>query len=226
MARGISISVAPQFYVLLAGMCVLIPLPWVMGWILAAMLHELFHCLAIWLCGMKISYLHIGPDGAKIGAGDLSGPQSVLCALAGPFGGLFTACVGGLFPQLSICAAVQSMYNLLPVYPLDAAELVDGTKAPLYVAIDAIAADHPENQVIAITNSLVKLAAGSDFYYEDLAAKYTVVDVIYKDSTFAAFKDVKFASNPAALDSYDAVQNTWCFYDANGDVELIIREVA
>ena len=119
MARGISISVAPQFYVLLAGMCVLIPLPWVMGWILAAMLHELFHCLAIWLCGMKISYLHIGPDGAKIGAGDLSGSQSVLCALAGPFGGLFTACVGGLFPQLSICAAVQSMYNLLPVYPLD-----------------------------------------------------------------------------------------------------------
>ena len=110
----------------------------------------------------------------------------------------------------------------------NAAELVDGTKAPLYVASDEIpAASDFGFKAAALGNGLVKIVRDDDsFFYEDLAAKYTVVDVIYKNSSFAAFKDVKFASNPAALEAYDSVNRVWCFLDANGDVELIIREVA
>jgi Zn-dependent protease len=45
--------------------------------------------------------------------------QEMLCALAGPLGGLSLLFLLRTFPEVAICALVQSVFNLLPVYPFD-----------------------------------------------------------------------------------------------------------
>ena len=42
-----------------------------------------------------------------------------LCALAGPVGSLLLLPLCRVFPRVAVCALVQAVYNLLPVFPLD-----------------------------------------------------------------------------------------------------------
>ena len=49
----------------------------------------------------------------------LSDGKELICALAGPAGGLILLIFARWIPRIAICAAVQALYNLLPVYPLD-----------------------------------------------------------------------------------------------------------
>lgn len=63
--------------------------------------------------------IHIGLGGAIIET-DVSGcTQELLCAIAGPFGSLLLLTLCHRFPELAICAGVQGIFNLLPIYPLD-----------------------------------------------------------------------------------------------------------
>lgn len=43
----------------------------------------------------------------------------MFCAAAGPLGSFLFARAMTFFPEASVCALVQGIYNLLPVYPLD-----------------------------------------------------------------------------------------------------------
>lgn len=126
MARSFSISVEPQFCVFIALMVMLIPLPWVVGWILAAAVHEASHCLALRICGKRIWFVSVGFSGAKIGAGELSNGQTVFCSLAGPVGASLLLAWSEHYPQLAVCALVQSAYNLLPVGSLDGGRAMYG----------------------------------------------------------------------------------------------------
>ena len=45
--------------------------------------------------------------------------KECFCALAGPCGGLLLLVFARWIPRTAICAAFQSAFNLLPVYPLD-----------------------------------------------------------------------------------------------------------
>lgn len=85
----------------------------------AALIHELGHILAVRLCGGEILSLRLNPMGAVMDTSPLSYRQEVLCALAGPAAGLFLLLFSRLFPWLGFWALVQSLYNLLPLYPLD-----------------------------------------------------------------------------------------------------------
>ena len=100
-------------------MVLLIPLKWLTAWLFSSVLHELSHCLALWICGRRIESICIGAAGAKIQSELLSDRQTVFCSLSGPVGSLFLLLVADTFPRLAVCALVQSCYNLLPVFPLD-----------------------------------------------------------------------------------------------------------
>lgn len=100
-------------------MLILIPLPWMVAWLLAALVHEFFHCITTVLFGKHIYSLVIGMNGAQIQTEPLSESESLLCALAGPFGGLLLILSAPVFPRLAVCALFQTVFNLLPVYPLD-----------------------------------------------------------------------------------------------------------
>lgn len=105
--------------ILLAASLLLLPLPWLAAAILAGLIHELFHWLAVRLCGGKISRIRIGPGGALMTAEPLTPGKQMICSLAGPASGLCLLFLGRWMPRTALCAVVQSVYNLLPILPLD-----------------------------------------------------------------------------------------------------------
>lgn len=114
-----SISVSGGFCVLLALMLLLVPLPWLFAAVVAAGFHELCHYAAIRLCVGARCRPAFFAFSARLPLPPMSRGREMICALAGPVGGLCLLLLGGWMPRLALCAAMQSIYNLLPIYPLD-----------------------------------------------------------------------------------------------------------
>lgn len=113
------ISVSLGLYFFLALLILLIPLRWLTAAIVSVAVHELFHIGAIRCFGHHICSIHIGADGARIQTPPMPLWQELLCALAGPIGGIFLLLFARWFPMLALCSGFHTLYNLLPVYPQD-----------------------------------------------------------------------------------------------------------
>lgn len=105
--------------ILLALAVLVLPIRWILAAIAAAVWHELFHVATVYLCGGSISGLTIGGNGAVMDAHPMSKGRELICSLAGPLGGFLLLLFVRWIPRTAICAAFHSLYNLLPVYPLD-----------------------------------------------------------------------------------------------------------
>lgn len=114
-----NITIEPGFCLLIAASLLVFPPNWVIAWLAAAAFHELCHCLALWFCGATIYAFRLGLNGTVIDTESLSVRQELLSALAGPLGGWSLFLFLRLAPQLAICALLQTLYNILPIYPLD-----------------------------------------------------------------------------------------------------------
>ena len=115
------VTVWPEFYIIIAASILLIPFSWLFSWFLAAVIHELFHIYTVYAFGYRIRSVRIGAAGAIIETNMESDWKNGICSLAGPIGGL---CLFGLLrwaPRLALCGLIQSIYNLIPVMPLDGA---------------------------------------------------------------------------------------------------------
>lgn len=130
--KGISVSVQPQVGVLLSAMLLLLPLRWILSWLVAAVIHELCHALAIGLCGKRIYAVQISASGAILRADALTLHQSIICSLAGPLGGFVITLFASVFPRIAVCALVQSLFNLLPIRPLDGNKVLHGISNLLF----------------------------------------------------------------------------------------------
>lgn len=97
----------------------LIPLPWLVAWFLAVMVHELGHYIALWICRIPVYSIRIKISGVRMDTGPMSAGQELICCLAGPLCGLCPLLFAEYAPRLAVCAVIQSCYNLLPLYPLD-----------------------------------------------------------------------------------------------------------
>ena len=97
----------------------IMPIEWLVAWLVAISFHEICHCFAVKLCGGKSYHLSVGFGGAIINCSELTGKCQLICLLAGPFGGLLLALLGRWFPRVALCTWVLSVYNLLPLLPLD-----------------------------------------------------------------------------------------------------------
>ncbi len=104
---------------LLALGLLILPVKWVLSWALAAAVHELFHYAAIRLLGGNVPTVALGASGAKMEMLALPPGRELLCALAGPLGGLCLVGLGRWMPTVALCALLQSLWNLLPLFPLD-----------------------------------------------------------------------------------------------------------
>lgn len=113
------ISVTPGLYFFLALLILLIPLRLLLGAMVSVAVHELCHILAIRACGVPIHSVQIGTCGATIQTQAMPLRQELVCSLAGPLGGLLLLLLARWLPVTALCAAVHSLYNLLPVYPYD-----------------------------------------------------------------------------------------------------------
>lgn len=126
-----SIQVSGGFCILLAAGLLLLPLNWLFAAMMAAALHEVCHLTAIRLCGGEVRGIRLGGHGAAIEIGDMSRGRELICALAGPLGGGSLVLLARWMPRLAVCAAAYSLYNLLPVYPLDGGRAVQCAAAML-----------------------------------------------------------------------------------------------
>lgn len=116
--RG-KVEIAPFTYILLPAALLLLPLRWVLAWVLAISIHETGHYLALRLCKVPVYGLRLSPLGVTMQVGDLQGRETVLCALAGPLFALMFTVLSPIMPCTAVCIFFQSLFNLLPVYPLD-----------------------------------------------------------------------------------------------------------
>ena len=121
MVRDFSANlyISPEACVIAAAILLLIPLPWAFALLLAALWHEVFHCFALILCRKNIQEVIIDVRGVKILTSDLSNIETFICSIAGPVGGFSTLLLSDRFPELAICGFFQSVFNLIPIYPMD-----------------------------------------------------------------------------------------------------------
>ena len=114
-----NISADRGFFPVLALMLLLFPLRFLVGVLLAALIHELGHLLALKIAGGRVLSIRLRSFGARIEAAPMSPGRTALCALAGPAAGALTIFALKSFPELALAGLVQTVFNLLPVYPLD-----------------------------------------------------------------------------------------------------------
>lgn len=119
LAGKVRIQISAGSCIFAALLLLVLPLQWVLAAMFAAGFHELCHACAVSLCGGTIKRLTLGSGGAVMEVESMTRGRELICALAGPFGGLLLLLFSRWIPRIAICAGVQSLYNLLPVYPLD-----------------------------------------------------------------------------------------------------------
>jgi len=113
------IIVKPDAYFFCALVLLLLPLQWIPAILLSSAIHELFHYVALRLCGEQVYALTIGAGGAVMDTTGLSNRKGIICTLAGPASCMFVLLFYRWFPRTCLCSVIHSLYNLLPVFPLD-----------------------------------------------------------------------------------------------------------
>ena len=117
MARKFNFS--PGIFFAIAILLLVLPFRWVFAMAIAALVHELFHLLALYLCKEMPLNASIYAGVAMIRIPEMSRKKELFCSLAGPIGSMLLLFFAPWIPRIAICAALQSSYNLLPIYPLD-----------------------------------------------------------------------------------------------------------
>ena len=117
--RPISIKIYPVFFLVIALGLILVPFQWLAAWLLAAAVHELCHIISLIICRRTLYSVKIGAFGAKIEADMPDGIFGIICAMAGPLGGLLLLICLRAAPRVALCGLLQSLYNLIPISPLD-----------------------------------------------------------------------------------------------------------
>lgn len=126
LQNNVRFIVTPGFYIYFALFIFLFPVQWVVSWAMATVVHELFHYCAISAFKIPVSAIALGADGIRLITSPMRSREEVICALAGPLGGLCLILLAKWLPYVAICALVQSIYNLLPIFPLDGGRAIRG----------------------------------------------------------------------------------------------------
>lgn len=111
-------------YFWLALLLLVLPLRWICAIVIAAAMHEMGHIFAVKAFGGDIHKFSFNWDGAVLHAHLPHRWQGVLAILAGPCVGSMLVVFGRWFPRIAIVAAAQTIFNLLPIYPLDGGRLI------------------------------------------------------------------------------------------------------
>ena len=102
----------------------ILPIQWLGAMFIAALVHELGHIVAVKAFGGKIHGFSCGWEGALILARIDSRWKEIAAILAGPCAGAVLILFVRWIPRVAILAAIQTLFNLLPIYPLDGGRLI------------------------------------------------------------------------------------------------------
>ena len=115
----VSVDISPGACIAAAVILLLVPFQWVSAWLIAAFVHECCHILALLICRNHIEEICIGFNSARIQASSMNRWKQLFCTLAGPLGASLLLLLRTSFPRIAVCAFIHSVYNLLPLLPLD-----------------------------------------------------------------------------------------------------------
>ena len=107
------------FFIFFAFLVVLIPIKWVLCWLFAQLIHEVSHIIALKCFKYNVTTVRFGCNGMEINGDFDERIPMIFCALAGPCAGIILFFVLGNRSALGLCGFCQSVFNLLPVFPLD-----------------------------------------------------------------------------------------------------------
>lgn len=113
-------------------MILLLPIRLLIASAAAAAIHELGHYCAVRFCGGAVRSIRPAAAGILMHAVVPAGPKEIVCLLAGPVAGFATLLFYRWFPLVSVCALVQSTFNMLPIYPLDGGRMLRCIATELY----------------------------------------------------------------------------------------------
>lgn len=150
-----------EFLLLCAAGLLILPLRWVAAAVLAAAIHEVCHIGAARFCGYRIQCFGIESNGMELVTGQMIWYQAVLCLAAGPAGSL--ACLlFRCYPELAFCGALQGIFNLLPIPPLDGGRMVRILTDRFCTAgrADMLCAVLKWSAVLTVTVAVLCLSAG------------------------------------------------------------------
>ena len=119
LRNKLSVKLTFSGFLFCALLILILPLRWLIASVFAAVFHEICHIAAVKLCGKKVEHIWLCDNGLTMETPDLLPWQELVCSMAGPAGSLFVLGFARRFPVLGICALVQGVFNLLPIYPLD-----------------------------------------------------------------------------------------------------------
>ena len=113
------VKIEASAFLLAALLLLALPFPWVAAALLAGAIHELWHLGAVFLLGGRVLGVRVAAGGAVMEIIPMPRGKELLCALAGPVGSFSLLLLCRCFPRLAICAGIQGLFNLLPIFPLD-----------------------------------------------------------------------------------------------------------
>lgn len=121
----ITLDISPGACVLLALTMLILPLRWILAWITAAVVHELGHYIAVLCSGGSVYEIKIGHSGTVMRVGPMNPAAEIFCVAAGPAAGALLLCAARWMPRVALCSCIQTLYNLLPMYPMDGGRILD-----------------------------------------------------------------------------------------------------
>ena len=142
------LNIRPAFAIISAVAVSVFPLKFVIAWVMASITHELFHIFAICFMNIRIMRITLDGTGAIVETETMLPGQELICALAGPLGGMTLLLFARTIPETAMCALVQSIFNLLPYYPLD------GGRA-LHCLATFLLGEHCANCITAYINIII-----------------------------------------------------------------------
>lgn len=113
------LDIRPDAYWSICVCLLLIPIKLIVPWILAVLIHELFHYGMLKVLKCKITRVSVTMFGVYMETSYSSYIQELLSAAAGPAGSLCLLLLSSIYPLLAVIGFMQGIMNLIPIYPLD-----------------------------------------------------------------------------------------------------------
>lgn len=148
--------ISPGMYIGLCALLVIFPIEWILSWIVAAVVHELSHCIILRLLYVRMYAIQLHLFGAKIITEPIPPRKECIAALAGPLSGILMILIARVFPHLAVCAFIQTTVNLIPVREFDGGRVLHSIVEMLF---DAQRADLV-SRVVEISVLFFALLAG------------------------------------------------------------------
>lgn len=124
MVSGMKIQVSAGAILLCAALLLFLPLQWIGAALLAVLIHESCHAIAVYLLGGSIRRIFIGCRGMVMETLPMSGVRELICVIAGPVGSIMLIAVAPRLPRTAICGFIHGIYNLIPLFPLDGGRVI------------------------------------------------------------------------------------------------------